>query len=122
MKKKQIARHRADDRREDHPAAIRICIYFVYPCTSVCVLCNIRCTGIHEGQFVMKSKRSFNAFSTLLHLNRAFVYSANPFTYCFPTHAFFTRRIEKKSCYKLKALILKTVRSAAYTVRNTKHI
>jgi len=36
------------------------------------------------------------------------VYSANPFTYCFSTHAFFTLlQSTKKSSHKLKALILK---------------
>lgn len=85
--------------KERSPAAIRICIeytlYTYYILTYV--FCNKRCTSIHGGQFVMKSKRSFNAFSTPPHLKTCtLVCSANPFTYCFFDTSVFHPEDKKK--------------------------
>lgn len=102
--------------RIDHPQPFA----FAYICMNsrTCVYCNTMCTSItciHGGQFVMKNKRSFNAFSTLydyVYINSIYlsillyiqytsttlVCSANPFTYCFSTRAFFFHPKKKKSC------------------------
>lgn len=113
--------------RIDHPQPFA----FAYICMNsrTCVYCNTMCTSttcIHGGQFVMKNKRSFNAFSTLydyvyinsiylsillyIHLNHSCLFSKPFYVLFFDTcFFFFTQRIEeeKKLCHKLKALILK---------------
>lgn len=90
--------------KERSPAAIHICIYS-YKRINVYVYCNIRYTSMYRGQFVMKSKRSFNAFSTLLllHLNHSCLFSKPFYVLFFDTRVFYPVAEYKKKLSQAKS-------------------
>jgi len=105
-RKKTNNHHRADDGKKDHPQPFTFAYIHINVSTYMCIVIYGTPVCI-EGNLLWKVNAPLMRFRPY-YTSTTLVYSANPFTYCFSTHAFFTLlQSIKKSCHKLKALILK---------------